>query len=473
MTKELNLRPYQVLIRDFILDNSRCAIWASMGTGKTSATLSALDILMLHDDSPVLIIAPKRVALSTWPDEVEKWSNFSHLTVSPIVGSVKQRVAAVSESAQIYTTNFENIAWLVEHWGDRWPYKTVVADEATKLKGLRLSFRTSSKGKEFLAGQGGVRAKALGLISHTKIKRFIELTGTPSPNGLLDLWGQIWFLDAGKALGRTFEGFKNRWFRPAHNGFGSIALPTAQVEIQNVLKDKCLTINSADWFDLKEPIINHVYVDLPVKVRKHYLEMEKNMFMELAAEPIEAFNAAAKTIKLQQICNGAVYRGENNKEYIELHDAKLEALESIIAEASGMPVLVSYTFKSDLARLLKAFPKGKAFDANPQTLKDWNKGKIPVMFAQPASAGHGISLQDGGNILAYYSSDWNLENHLQIAERLGPVRQLQSGYDRPVFVYHILVKDSVDDLILERLTSKREVQDILLEAMNNYKRKNR
>ena len=167
MSKELNLRPYQVLVRNFILDNPRCAIWASMGTGKTSATLSALDILSLYDDSPVLIIAPKRVAISTWPDEVAKWSNFEHLKVSAIVGNAKERLAAVNAPANIYTTNFENIAWLVEHWGERWPYKTVVADEATKLKGLRLSFRTSSKGKEFLAGQGGVRAKALGLIAHT------------------------------------------------------------------------------------------------------------------------------------------------------------------------------------------------------------------------------------------------------------------------------------------------------------------
>ena len=439
-----------------------------MGTGKTSATLSALDILSLSDDSPVLIIAPKRVAISTWPDEVAKWDTFSELTVSAIVGSVKERIKAVNETARIYTTNFENIAWLVEHWGERWPYKTVVADEATKLKGLRLSFRTSSKGKEFLAGQGGVRAKALGLIAHTKIKRFIELTGTPSPNGLLDLWGQTWFLDAGKALGRTFESFKQRWFRPAHNGFGSVALPSSQVEIQNSLRHLCLTIDAKDWFDLKEPIVNYVYVDLPPKARKHYDEMERHMFTQLAADSdksVEAFGAAARTIKCQQICNGAAYVGEGNKEFVELHEAKLEALESIIAEAGGMPVLVSYTFKSDLARLQKAFPKGKAFDSDPKTLKDWNKGKIPLLFAHPQSAGHGVSLQDGGNILAFFSSDWNLENHLQIIERIGPVRQLQSGYDRPVFIYHILARDAVDDLILERLRDKREVQDILLAAM--------
>lgn len=469
MPKELNLRPYQVLIRDHILDTARCAIWASMGTGKTSATLSALDILSLYDDSPVLIIAPKRVAISTWPDEVAKWSNFEHLTVSAIVGNAKERLAAVNAPANIYTTNFENIAWLVEHWGERWPYKTVVADEATKLKGLRLSFRTSSKGKEFLAGQGGVRAKALGLIAHTKIKRFVELTGTPSPNGLLDLWGQIWFLDAGKALGRTFESFKSRWFRPAHNGFGSIALPSSQVEIQNNLRHLCLTIDAKDWFDLKEPIVNYVYVDLPPKVRKHYDEMEKHMFTQLAAESVEAFGAAARTIKCQQISNGFLYTGEGNKDLVPLHDGKLEALESIIAEAGGMPVLVSYTFKADLARLQKAFPKGVALDANPKTLKDWNKGKIPILFAHPASAGHGISLQDGGNILAFFSSDWNLENHLQIIERVGPVRQLQSGYDRPVFIYHILARDTVDDMILERLRDKREVQDVLLAAMKKRK----
>ncbi len=440
------------MIRDHILDVPRCAIWAGMGMGKTTSTLNALDALTLVESDPILVLAPKRVALSTWPDEVRKWDHLKGMSVIPVVGSQDERRAALRIPAQVYATNYENLEWLQAFWGERWPYRTVVADESTKLKSFRLR-------------QGGVRAQALGRVAHTKIKRFVQLTGTPSPNGLVDLWGQLWFLDAGQRLGRTFSAFTQRWFTTSPDGYGVRALPTAQAQIQDRLRDLCLTVEAKDWFDLKEPIVNNIYVDLPMKARKHYREMEKEMFTSIEAHDVEAFGAAARTIKCLQIANGAAYVGESNTEWKELHDAKLEALESIIEEAAGAPVLVAYHFKSDLARLLKTFPKGRTLDADPQTIKDWNAGRIPVLFAHPASAGHGLNLQDGGNILVYFSHWWNLEERMQILERIGPTRQMQAGYDRPVFIHNLIARDTVDELVIQRVESKREVQDILLEAM--------
>ena len=452
MTQSFTPRPYQTMIRDHILNVPRSAIWAGMGMGKTTSTLNAVDALALSEGSPVLVLAPKRVAQSTWPDEQRKWAHLSALQVVPVVGSQAERLAALRIDAPVHACNYENIEWLVETWGKRWPYQTIVADESTKLKGFRLR-------------QGGKRARALGGVAHLRAKRFVELTGTPSPNGLQDLWGQVWFLDQGQRLGRTFDSFKQRWFRPKMNGFGVEPLPHAQAEIQDKLRDLCLTVDAKDWFDIKDPIVVNVEVDLPMRARKHYAEMEKAMFTQLDEHEVEAFGAAAKTIKCLQIANGAAYVGDSNEEWKVLHDAKIEALESIVEEAAGMPVLVAYHFKSDLARLLKAFPQGRALDSDPRTIKQWNKGKIPVLFAHPASAGHGLNLQDGGNILVYFSHWWNLEERQQILERIGPTRQMQAGYDRPVFVYNIIARDTVDVEVIERVGSKREVQDILLAAM--------
>ena len=440
------------MIRDHILDVPRCAIWAGMGMGKTTSTLNAVDALTLVDSNPILVLAPKRVALSTWPEEARKWEHLAGMSIMPVVGSQDERRAALRFDAQVYTMNYENLEWLVAYWGDRWPYRTVVSDESTKLKSFRLR-------------QGGKRAQALGKVSHTKIKRFVQLTGTPSPNGLVDLWGQAWFLDAGQRLGRTFTAFRDRWFQTSPDGYGIKPLPSAQEQIQDRLRDLCLTVDAKDWFDLKEPIVNNIYVDLPMKARKHYAEMEKEMFTSIESHDVEAFGAAARTIKCLQIANGAAYVGESNTEWKELHDAKLEALESIIEEAAGAPVLVAYHFKSDLARLQRAFPKGRSLDADPGTIKAWNAGLIPVLFAHPASAGHGLNLQDGGNIMVYFGHWWNLEERMQILERIGPTRQMQAGYDRPVFVHNIIARDTVDELVIQRGESKREVQDILLDAM--------
>lgn len=446
-------RPYQGMIIDHIVEHPRCAIWAGMGMGKTSSTLSALDALLLAEDPPVLVIAPLRVAVATWPDEALKWAHTAGLRVVPITGSSKERMAALHRRADVYTINYENLPWLVEVWGHRWPYRIVIADESTKLKGFRLR-------------QGGQRAAALGKVAHGLARRFITLTGTPAPNGLIDLWGQMWFVDRGERLGRTFTAFKDRWFGPNPDGHGVVALPHAQDQIQAALRDVCLTVEAKDWFDLRDPIVNNIYVDLPARARKDYEDMQKKMFAELVSgERLEAVNAAARTIKCLQMANGAAYVGEKSDKWEEIHDLKLQALESIVEEAGGMPVLVAYHFKSDLARLKRAFPKGRELDQNPQTLRDWNAGKIPLLFAHPASAGHGLNLQDGGNILVFFAHWWNLEERQQIVERIGPTRQLQAGHDRPMFIHNIIAAGTVDEMVIERVETKREVQDILLSAM--------
>lgn len=448
---------YQHHIIDHITDVARCGVWAGMGLGKTVSTLTALTHLELVEPVyPTLVIAPLRVAASTWPDEVAKWRHLSGIRVSPIVGTAAARRAALKSKAEVYTINYENIPWLLEELGGRWPFRRVVCDESTKLKGFRLR-------------QGSKRARALARVAHTAVDSFVELTGTPSPNGLVDLWGQAWFLDKGERLGKSFDAFKSRWFQSVQVGADRHAvrldpLPFAQEQIEDRLRDLCLSLDARDYFDLDEPIVNVIRVELPTKARQLYKQMEKEMFLSIEGADVEAFNAASRTMKCLQLANGAIYTDESGT-WSEVHDVKLQALGEIVEEAAGMPVLVAYHFKSDLARLQKAFPKGRHLDQDPQTLRDWNAGKIPVLFAHPASAGHGLNLQDGGNILAFFGHNWNLEEFQQIIERIGPTRQKQAGHDRPVFIHHIVAHDTVDEIVMARRESKREVQDLLMEAM--------
>jgi SNF2 family DNA or RNA helicase len=450
-------RAYQDAITEHALDIERAGIWAGMGMGKTVSTLTALDVLEIVEPGPALVIAPLRVATSTWPDEATKWAHLRNIEVSAVVGTPDERRAALRRPASVYTTNYEQIPWLVEHLGDAWPFKKIVADESTRLKGFRLR-------------QGTQRAKALAKVAHKHASRFIELTGTPSPNGLQDLWGQAWFLDAGVRLGRSYQAFIDRWFRSEQIGADRHAirlspLPFAREQIEDRLRDICISLNARDYFDIAEPIVNVIRVELPAKARRLYRDMEREMFLQIDGSEVEAFNAAAKTIKCLQLANGAVYTDESATRFSEVHDVKLQALEEIIEEAAGMPVLVAYHFKSDLARLTKAFPKGRVLDADPQTIRDWNAGRIPVLFAHPASAGHGLNLQDGGNILAVFGHWWNLEEYQQIVERIGPTRQAQAGHDRPVFIHHIVASGTVDEIVMARRDSKRAVQDLLLDAM--------
>jgi SNF2 family DNA or RNA helicase len=451
----MKLRPYQEQMVDHIIANPRTNLFCPMGAGKTLAVLTALDHLSLLEDTfPVLVVAPLRVAKSTWPDEVQKWAHLRHLTVSVITGNIHQRWKALDTDADIVCINYDNLVWLAEACGDRWPFKVIVADEATRLKG----FRTR---------QGTQRAKALARYAHAT-PRYIGLTGTPAANGLQDLWALAWFVDKGQRLGLTFKAFTDRWFQSIATsaGFTMIKpLAHAQREIEDKLKDICLSIDLKDYIDMKEPVINTIAVELPANARRIYDQMEREMFAEISKEKdVAAFNAAAKTMKCLQLANGAVYTDEHGA-WEDIHQAKLDALESIIEEANGMPVLVAYHFKSDLARLQKRFRSGRVLDADPKTIRDWNAGKIPVLFAHPASAGHGLNLQDGSNILAFFSLNWNLEERLQIIERIGPARQAQAGHDRPVFIHNIIAKNTIDELVLARVEGKRDVVELIMEAM--------
>lgn len=453
---------YQDDIIQHVSEHARGNVWAGMGMGKTTSMLTVIEGEFLCGDhtAPALVLAPLRVAQSTWPDEAAKWGHLSGLEVRPIVGSPAERLAALrDDNANVKTINYENIPWLIETLNGKWPFGRMVADESTKLK----SFRTK---------QGGTRARALGTIAHTQVKAWTNLTGTPSPNGLKDLWGQQWFVDAGATLGRSFNAFANRWFRPDRSGFGVVPLPFAQDQIQDAVRSTSISLDPKDYFDLRVPIERTIYVDLPKKARALYTEMEKRLFMEIEGHEVEAFNAAAKTQKCLQLASGAVYvdpmveddEHPRSKQFVEVHDAKIQALESVIAEAAGAPVLVAYHFKSDLARLRRAFPSARVLDSNPATIRDWNRGAIPILLAHPASAGHGLNLQDGGNIIAFFSHDWNLENFQQIIERIGPVRQAQAGHDRCVFIYYIVARRTMDETVIASRDGKKSVQDLLLES---------
>jgi SNF2 family DNA or RNA helicase len=457
MSREFIPSPDQQQLLAFAGERARCGWWAAMGTGKTSAALSLIDALHSAgmESKPALVLAPLRVANSSWPDEAKKWSRFRHLDVVPITGSDRDRSAGLANArnghAPIYTMNYENLQWLMERLdGGSWPFGMVVADESTRLKSFRFG------------GSKGRRARAIAAVAHKHCTRWLNLTGTPSPNGLQDLWGQTWFLDAGQRLGRIYTAFEQRWFRTGHNGFGLKALPHAQAEIEALLADIYITVQPKD---LDQPIIKPVRVRLPSRARSAYQEMERTLFTMLSGGvEIEAPNFGVAMGKCLQIASGAVYI-DDEKNWQELHDAKVQALESIVAEASGAPVLVSYHFRHSLARLMKAFPKGRALDTNPQTIRDWNAGKVPLLFAHPASAGHGLNLQDGGNILAFFDHTWNLEEYQQIVERIGPMRQKQSGHNRPVFLYPIVAEDTFDEDVMHRREGKAEVQTLLLDAM--------
>ena len=456
----MKLRPYQVKAIDHIVSNPRSNLFVPMGMGKTVSTLTAIDILDLIEPTfPVLVVAPLRVANSTWPDEVRKWEHLRHLRVSVVTGTPASRRRALGTPADIYVTNFDNLTWLEETLGDEWPFRMIVVDECTKLKGYR-------------ATQGTKRARSLAKYAH-KTPRYVGLTGTPATNGLIDLWGPLWFVDKGERLGRTFGAFRDRWFRSIQVGQDAFAvqlkpLAHAQTEIEDAIRDICLSFDPTDYFDLHEPIVSTVFVDLSTEARKVYDDMEKELFVEIEGQEVEAFSAAARTVKCLQIANGALYTDDGA--WAEIHQAKLDALDEIVEESGGMPVLVAYQFKSDLARLEKRFPKGRVLDKDPATIDAWNRGEIPILFAHPASAGHGLNLQDGGNILAFFGLDWNLENRLQIIERIGPTRQAQAGHNRPVFIYNIAARRTLDEVVLKRIETKREVVDLLLEAMQEKKK---
>jgi hypothetical protein len=472
MAEGLILRPPQVPMIQFIRDVKRCGLWAGMGIGKTIAVLYALDIMRLlgeiDDRYPVLVAGPARVAKDTWSDEVAKWAYFSHFTVVSLSGTPAERLQKLKQKAHIYTISYELLPWLVEHWLAKWPYRVVIADELERLKG----FREKAHGTNLRSGKSGAsgkRAHAIGRVAHNLTDRWINLGGTPAPAGLRDLWGSTWFLDRGERLGRTFTAFKDRWFRLRWSGQGIEPLPFAEKEIHTALSDICLTVDPKDYFDLKDPIVNPIKVKLPPKARALYDKLEKEMFVKLeSGAHIDALTAAGLTNKCLQMANGAMYT--QHPQWEKVHDAKLEALESVYSESGGMPLFVQTSFVSDKSRILARF-KGSVDLSRPKGLAAFKHGDSPMGVAHPDSMGHGIDgLQYVTNQLVRFGHIWKYGPTTQMLERIGPMRQLQANLDRAVFVHNIIAVDTLDEDVLDAHVNHRTVQDALLLAMNRKRK---
>jgi len=447
-------QPIQIPMMDFLANVPKGALWASMGTGKTAVVLWLLSIYRFVNSDPVLIVGPKRVVRDVWLPEIEKWSEMLQgMTASLILGSGEERCRAAGRKADIYLINYENLPWLYDTFYKKNKFFAciVVADEATRLKGFKLRC-------------GGVQAKAFYLMSR-KADRVIELTGTPVPNGFIDLWGQLYILDQGLRLGRTLDAYKARWFDVINCGSFNKIRPkaAAAAEIPERIKDVCLTVRSEDYYDLKEIIVRDIDVYLPDKLRSVYKKAEKEMYALLeSGREIRAFNAADCTVKCLQISNGAVYTDRDRKEFEVLHDEKLNALESIVEETNGANLLVAYHFKHDLIRLIKRFPQGVELEDKPGFVDRWNEGRIPLMFLHPGSAGHGLNLQYGGNIIVFFGNWWNMDQREQVIERIGPMRQLRAGFNRNVYQYNIVTKNTVDERVLFSHANKCSINEALM-----------
>ena len=447
MLTESDMHPYQTQAAQFMLDNPRCNLWASMGMGKTVSTLDAfVTAQMIGLAETMLVIAPLRVAQQVWPGEPGNWEHLQHLTVVPITGTPKQRKEALATPADIHTINYENWMWLTDQVGKAFPWNWVVCDESTRLK--------KPSGKRFR------RAKR----THKMPERWTNLTGTPASNGLLDLWAQCYLLDSGQRLGKTYTDYQRRHFESDYMGYNWTPRQGADETIRNAISDITLSIRAEDYLDLHEPSRHVIPVDLPAKAQKHYETMEREMVAEIEAGDIEALSAAAVTMKTRQIASGALYTDDAGT-YEQLHNAKIDALQSVIEEANGEPVLVAYHFKSSAERIAKAIPQARMLDKDAKTVEQWNAGKLPVLMLHPASAGHGLSLQHGGRRIVFFDTDWDLELHQQVIERIGPTRQRQSGYDRAVYVYHLAARNTIDEAVIDRLQGKATVQEALQNAM--------
>jgi SNF2 family DNA or RNA helicase len=445
----------------------RINLWAGPGTGKTSTALAISDTLLsLGYATRVLVLAPKKVGLNAWDSEVARWSTFRHLKMRIAIGGKKERAAAIYSDADIVVINYDSMPAFIEECGDHWPFDAVIADESTRLKSLRPSTRVSKAGKPFVVLQGGKRARSLGKIAHSKIKHFINLTGSPAPNGLEDLYAQVWMLDAGKRLGRSFSAFQSRWFRQVPRGerVAYEPLPHAHDEIMDAIRDITICIEAKDYVDLPPAVESIVLVELPTKAMEQYKIFEREAFIQIAGREIEAFNPGALLAKMRQAASGAMYYDDTGA-YEVLHDAKIEALREEVENANGMPLLVAYQFVSERKRICDAFPGSVVIDDNPETVARWNRGEIPMLVGHGASMGHGLSLMYGSNILVDFSTGFDLELDEQIFERLGVTRQWQAGLNRSAYRRRLVAAGTIEEYIVKRIKTKDSLQNMVREAM--------
>lgn len=434
---------YQEYATQRIIDTPKVGLFLDMGLGKTVSTLTAVEEL-IHDRFAVrkcLVIAPLRVAKMTWTDEAAKWDHL-HLRISRVLGSETERKRALSTDADVYTINRENVPWLVKLYGRRWPFDMVVVDESSSFKNHRA--------KRFRALR-----QVLGLID-----RLVLLTGTPSPRSLMDLWAQMYLLDQGARLGKTIGAYRDAYFKPGkRNGYvvyDWILRDGADEVIYRHIGDVCVSMTADDWLTLPERVTNRVEVELPPAARRTYDQLLRDFVAEIDGNEVTAANAAVLTGKLLQVANGAVY--DEDGAVREVHRAKLDALAEIREECSE-PMIVFYWFQHDMERLQKAFPDARFLETEAD-MAAWNRGEIPMLLLHPASAGHGLNLQEGGHVIVWYGLTWSLELYQQANARL-----YRQGQTKPVIVHHLVAKNTMDGRVLNALAGKSTGQDALIAAV--------
>nr|DAX95418.1 MAG TPA: Helicase of the snf2 rad54 family [Caudoviricetes sp.] len=453
---------YQRYCIEKILEIDKLALMLDMGLGKTSITLTALNDLIYNrfQVGKVLVIAPKKVAESSWTSEAEKWRHLKDLKFSMVMGNKNHRLKALYTKADIYITNRDNVVWLVDYYKHDWPFDTVVLDESSSFK--------NHQSKRF---------KALKAIN-SKITRMIQLTGTPSPNGLIDLWAQVYLLDNGERLGKSITAYRERYFNPDQRNQMQIyswkPKDGSNDSIQRRISDICISMKAEDYLELPDIIYDTIPVKLDNKARDAYEEMEKELILELeTGDEIDAVNAAALSNKLLQISNGAVY--DENRKIHEIHDCKIEAFVELVEALPNKNLLVFYAFKHDVERLLNALSKSKlkirvmSDNKSSKDIEDWNNGEIDILLAHPASAAYGLNLQDGGNHVVWFGLNWSLELYQQANKRLH-----RQGQKEKVIIHHLVTQDTRDEDVMRALENKGNIQEELLQSLKarieKYKR---
>lgn len=437
--------PYQEAAIRWVLDRPASGLFLGMGMGKTVVTLTAINELLFDrlEAARVLVIAPLRVARDTWAREAAKWDHLRRLRVSVVLGDARERLAALERPAEVYVINRENVPWLCETLFD-WPFDMVVIDELSSFKSVQAK-----------------RFKALRKV-RGRIRRIVGLTGTPAPNGLIDLWPQIYLLDRGERLGKTVGAYRARYFTPdranGHIVYSYRLLPGADEAIQARIADVCMSLRKEDYLSLPGQLYETVEITPPPALLKQYRQFERDRIMEAmdGDGEIVALNAAALTGKLLQFANGAIYDDNGNSHLI--HNLKLDALEDLIEAANGEPVLVFYAFKHDRDRIMRRVPCREL--ATSEDIDAWNRKEIPVALAHPASVGHGLNLQEGGHIIIWFGLTWSLELYQQANERLN-----RPGQTHVCRIYHLVLKGTHDERVLAALERKDTSQRALIDAL--------
>lgn len=438
-----DLHAYQRNAVKYVIDHPSCALWVKMGLGKTVITLTAIrDLIDSLEVKRVLIIAPLRVAQHVWWQESKEWEHTKGTTFTRLWElSPKARKAAIQEQTEVHVATQGITRWMVDNYHKNWPYDVVVLDESDGFK-----------------GQDSKRFRSLKRVLNS-ISRVIELTGTPAPNGYLDLWAQIYLLDQGERLGRAYTPYRNRFFESDYRGYNWAIREGAKEEIESRIADLVLTVTTDHAVKPIPRIDNTVTISLPTEARKLYTQLEKDFLLLFEDGVVEAANAAVLTNKLRQVANGAVYHSDGKKtEY--LHTAKLDALQEIIDQSGGDPILVAYEYRSDLERIREAFPETVGLQDSPDTVERWNRGEIQLLATHPKSGGHGLNLQTGGCVVVWFGLPWSLGLYQQLNARLH-----RQGQKKTVIVHHIVAENTVDSTVLDSLNAKNDTQKGLLAAL--------